>query len=51
MSPKSTKFPAKAIAPSPIEDIGRAIVVLRSQKVLLDTELAALYGVTTKRFK
>jgi hypothetical protein len=32
------------------EDITRAILVLRGHRVLLDTELAALYGVTTKRF-
>jgi hypothetical protein len=32
-----------------IEDVTRAIVVLRGRKVLLDAELAALYGVTTKR--
>jgi hypothetical protein len=34
----------------PTEDIARAILVLRGQRVLLDAELAALYGVTTKRF-
>lgn len=33
----------------PVENIARAIIVLRGQKVLLDSELAALYGVTTKR--
>ncbi len=32
-----------------IEDVSRAIVVFRGRKVLLDGELAALYGVTTKR--
>ena len=32
-----------------IEDVSRAIVVLRGRKVLLDVELAALYAVTTKR--
>jgi ORF6N domain-containing protein len=32
-----------------VEDVSRAIVVLRGRKVLLDAELAALYGVTTKR--
>jgi hypothetical protein len=32
-----------------VEDVSRAIVVLRGRKVLLDVELAALYGVTTKR--
>lgn len=32
-----------------IEDVSRAIIVLRGRKVLLDVELAALYSVTTKR--
>jgi hypothetical protein len=32
----------------PIEQIARAILVLRGQRVLLDTELAALYGVATR---
>lgn len=32
------------------EHIARSIVVLRGHRVLLDAELAALYGVTTKRF-
>jgi len=33
----------------PVEHIARSILVLRGQKVLLDAELAALYGVTTAR--
>jgi hypothetical protein len=33
----------------PIERIERAILLIRGQKVMLDTDLAALYGVTTKR--
>jgi len=33
-----------------VQDITRAILVLRDHRVLLDAELAALYGVTTKRF-
>jgi len=33
----------------PVERITQAIRVLRGQRVLLDAELAALYGVTTKR--
>jgi len=32
----------------PIERIARAIYILRGQKVLLDSDLAALYGVSTK---
>jgi len=35
---------------APVEHITRTILVLRSHRVLLDTELAALYGVSTKRF-
>ncbi len=34
----------------PTERIAQAIFVLRGQKVLLDTDLATLYGVPTKRF-
>ena len=36
-----------SIAP---EHIARAILILRGQRVLQDSELAALYGVSTKRF-
>jgi len=31
----------------PIEGIARAILVIRGEKVMLDSDLAALYGVTT----
>ena len=34
----------------PVEDITRAILVLRGHKALLDTELAVLYGASTKHF-
>jgi hypothetical protein len=37
----------KALVPT--EDITRSILVLRGHRALLDSELAALYGVTTKR--
>ena len=40
---------AKAAALVPIKHITGAILVLRGQRVLLDAELATLYGVTTKR--
>ncbi len=33
----------------PVNEISRSIVILRGQKVLLDSDLAALYGVTTAR--
>ena len=42
-------MPAQPLALVPVEHITRAILVLRGHKVLLDSELAALYGVTTKR--
>jgi hypothetical protein len=32
----------------PVENIGQEILVIRGQKVLLDTQLAKLYGVPTK---
>src|SRR4051794_26383556 len=34
----------------PVQRISQAILVLRGRKVLLDTDLAELYAVTTKRF-
>jgi hypothetical protein len=37
-------------APFPVERIENRIIVLRAHKVLLDADLATLYGVTTKRF-
>jgi hypothetical protein len=40
---------AKPLALVPVEHIARAILVFRGHKVLLDAELAALYGVSTKR--
>jgi len=33
----------------PMETIALSIIVLRGQKVILDADLARLYGVTTKR--
>lgn len=41
---------SRSAALVPIEHITQSILVLRGQRVLLDAELAALYGVTTKRF-
>lgn len=35
--------------PTPVANVARAILVLRRQRVILDAELASLYGVTTKR--
>lgn len=33
----------------PVETIGHKILLIRGNKVLIDSDLAALYGVTTKR--
>ncbi len=43
--PKTPRTPAVRV-----EDLARAILVLRGHKVLLDNDLAALYGVSNKRF-
>lgn len=39
----------KATAPVPVAHIAQSIRIVRGQRVLLDSELAALYGVPTKR--
>ncbi len=39
----------KSVLPARIDEVRSAILVLRGQRVILDAELAALYGVTTKR--
>jgi hypothetical protein len=39
----------KRANPVPIEHITHAILILRCHRVILDAELATLYGVTTKR--
>src|SRR5260370_34039872 len=36
-------------APVPTEDIARAILVLRGQRVILDRDLAVIYGVRTAK--
>ena len=40
---------SKNISLIPMERIERAILLIRGEKVMLDTDLAAIYGVTTKR--
>ena len=39
----------KGVALVPPERIERSILLIRGHKVMLDADLAALYGVTTKR--
>jgi hypothetical protein len=39
----------KTSSPIPIERIERAIYLVRGEKVMLDSDLAALYGVSTAR--
>ena len=43
------KLPAASVLPVPLELIERRIYVIRSQKVMLDSDLAGLYQVPTKR--
>ena len=43
---KRKSSPAEAIAP---DDIARVICSVRGQRVILDSDLASLYGVSTKR--
>ena len=40
---------AKRAIPVVVEQIGRSILILRGQRVILDRELAAIYGSTIKR--
>ena len=42
--------PAQEAVSLPLETITQRILILRGQKVLLDSDLAALYDVPTKRF-
>ena len=39
---------AKSKTSSPVEDITRGILILRGHRVILDRDLAAIYGVATK---
>ena len=41
---------SRSAALVPVEHITHSILILRGHRVLLDAELAALYGVSTKRF-
>ena len=43
------KSPMKPSSPIPIERIERAIYLIGGEKVMLDSDLAVLYGVTTAR--
>ena len=45
----STSKPSSSSLP-PLELVTHQIKVLRGQRVIVDAELAALYGVETKRF-
>ena len=40
----------KTKALAPVEQVQRRILLIRGQRVIIDADLAALYGVTTKRF-
>lgn len=49
-SAASTASIATAFAPLSIGEVAQRIVLIRGQRVVLDTDLAAFYGETTKRF-
>jgi hypothetical protein len=46
----STTTPAASLTPLSIGEITQRIHLIRGQRVVLDTDLAAFYGETTKRF-
>ncbi len=46
----STTSAATAFEPLSIGEVAQRIVLIRGQRVVLDTDLAAFYGETTKRF-
>jgi hypothetical protein len=49
MRPPMSEFPmSKALASVPIERVENAILLIRGEKVILDTDLAALYDVETR---
>ena len=39
---------SKSLTTIPVERVERAILLIRGEKVILDADLAALYGVETK---
>ena len=41
----------KTLVTVPVERVERAILLIRGEKVILDADLAVLYGVSTKRLK
>jgi hypothetical protein len=50
MKNRSITKETEAAALPVTEHIARQILVVRGHKVMIDADLAALYGVTTKRF-
>jgi ORF6N domain len=50
-SRRAKTAPPAALALVPVERIERAILLIRKEKVMLDSDLAELYGVTNKRLK
>jgi hypothetical protein len=47
---RAWRHPMKDSSLVPVERIEKAIFFIRGEKVMLDRDLAKLYGVTTKRF-
>jgi hypothetical protein len=50
LQPDRRALMGKSLTTIPVERLERAILLIRGEKVILDTDLAALYGVPTKRF-
>ena len=48
-SRKKRSAPRPTLALVPVERIERSILLIRNEKMMLDADLAALYGVSTKR--
>ena len=46
---RAKRAPATALTMIPVERIEHSILLIRSEKVMLDADLAELYGVSTKR--
>jgi hypothetical protein len=49
-TPASAALPKALPTPLDAQDIAQRIQLIRGQRVILDTDLAAFYGETTKRF-
>jgi len=49
--PDRASVPKDTGHPIPVEQLDRAVLLARGQRVMLDADLAAIYGVSTRRLK